>query len=227
MTGARERPALPAAIVDGRVIAIARGLPAGALLGIAAALYGAGIRAFEVTLNSPDALAGVAAIAGSDIAGHAGATDGLLVGAGTVLSVADAEAAVAAGARFLVTPTAELDVIAWAAARGIPSIPGAMTPTEIRAAWREGAAAVKVFPAGSLGPGYIREVRGPLAGIPLVPTGGVTADNAPAFLAAGAVAVGVGGWLTGSGDPMLVAERARSLVAVLAGEPRDRSRQAR
>ncbi len=217
MTGTAGRPAIPAAIADGRVIAIARGLPTGVLAGIAAALYGAGVRAFEVTLNSPDAVAGLAAVAGSEAASR---DDGLLVGAGTVLSVADAEAAVGAGARFLVTPTTELGVIAWAAARGIPAFPGAMTPTEILAAWKEGAAAVKVFPAGVLGPGYIREVHGPLAEIPLIPTGGVTADNAPAFLAAGAVAVGLGGWLTGSGDPATVAERARSLIAALAGATR-------
>ena len=212
MTAMAGRPAIPAAIAVGRVIAIARGLPAGLLPGIAAALHGAGVRAFEVTLHSEDALAGLAAVAGMPVAAR---DDGLLVGAGTVLSVADAEAAVAAGARFLVTPTAELDVIAWAAARGIPAFPGAMTPSEILAAWREGASAVKVFPAGVLGPGYIRDVRGPLAGIPLVPTGGVTADNAAEYIAAGAAAVGVGGWLTGSGDPATIAARAGSLLAAL------------
>ena len=222
MTDGAARPAIPAAIADGRVIAVARGLTASVLPGIAAALYDAGILAFEVALDSPDALAGLAAVAGF---GVAAGKDRLLVGAGTVLSVVDAEASVAAGAQFLATRTAELDVIAWAAARGIPAFPGAMTPTEILAAWREGAAGVKVFPAGSLGPGYFREVRRQVAGIPLVPTGGVTGENAPAFLASGAVAVGIGDWLTGSGDPELVAERARSLLAALAGSPRSDTRQ--
>ncbi len=102
-------------------------------------------------------------------------------------------------------------------ARGIPAFPGALTPTEILAASRAGAAAVKVFPAGVLGPRYLLEAHGPLPGIPLIPTGGVTADNAPEFIAAGAVAVGLGGWLTGSGDPGIVATRARTLMEALAG----------
>ncbi len=212
-----RRPAIPDEVAGPRVIAIARGLPAAALPGLAAAVHASGIRAFEVTMHAEDAVAGLRAVAASAVARG---DDALLVGAGTVLSVADAEEAIAAGARFLVTPTTELDVVAWAAARNIPGFPGALTPTEILAAWRAGAAAVKVFPAGALGAGYLREVRGPLAGIPLIPTGGVTADNAPGLIAAGAVAGGLGGWLTGSGDPAIVAVRARTLMAALAGGAR-------
>ena len=96
------------------------------------------------------------------------------------------------------------------------AVPGAFTPTEILAAWRAGAAAVKLFPASAVGPTFVREVRGPLPGIPLIPTGGVTAETAPAFIAAGAVAVGIGSWLTGSGDPAVVEERAAELVAAVA-----------
>ena len=89
--------------------------------------------------------------------------------------------------------------MAWAAGRGIPAFPGCATPTEILAAWRAGAAAVKLFPASSAGPGFVREMSGPFPEIPLVPTGGVTVETAPAFIAAGAVAVGMGGWLLGDG----------------------------
>jgi 2-dehydro-3-deoxyphosphogluconate aldolase/(4S)-4-hydroxy-2-oxoglutarate aldolase len=142
--------------------------------------------------------------------------DGLLLGAGTVLSVDAAERAVEAGAGFLVAPHTDPTIVEWAAARGIPTFPGALTPTEILAAWRAGAAAVKLFPASAVGPAFVREVRGPFRDIPLVPTGGVTAETAPSFIAAGAVAVGLGSWLTGSGDPATVAERAREVVDALA-----------
>jgi 2-dehydro-3-deoxyphosphogluconate aldolase/(4S)-4-hydroxy-2-oxoglutarate aldolase len=117
-------------------------------------------------------------------------------------------------------PHIDVAIVGWAAARGIPVMPGAFTPTEILAAWRAGAAAVKLFPASAVGPAFVREVRGPLREIPLVPTGGVTAETAPAFIAAGAVAVGIGSWLTGSGDAAVVQSRAAELVAaVLSARP--------
>ena len=213
VTGGADRPAIPGPILAGRLIAIARRLPAGALPALAAALREGGVQAFEVTLNAPDALDGIAAVAAAEAARGA---DGLLVGAGTVLTREQAAAAIGAGARFLVMPHTDPDLVAWAAARGVPSFPGAMTPTEILAAWRSGAAAVKVFPAGTLGASFVREVRGPLGEIPLVPTGGITADNAGSFLGAGAVALGVGGWLTGGGDPAIVRQRAAALVAAVA-----------
>ena len=212
--GVAGRPAIPPAVLEGRVIAIARRLPAEGLPAVAAALRAGGVRAFEVTLDSPGALAGIAAVAAAEASLGAA---GLLVGAGTVLTVEQASAALGAGARFLVMPHTDAEIVAWAAGRGIPAFPGGMTPTEILAAWRAGAAAVKVFPAATLGASFVRELRGPFADIPLVPTGGVTVDNAAAFVAAGAVAVGVGGWLTGSGDPELVRERAAALVAAVAG----------
>ncbi len=112
MTTDGQRPAIPDQVATGRVIAIARGLPSAALTGIAEALHAAGIRAFEVTMHAEDSIAGLRAVAESPVARG---DDGLLVGAGTVLSVADADEAVAAGARFLVTPTSDLDVVAWAA----------------------------------------------------------------------------------------------------------------
>ncbi len=211
-TGPTERPVLPDAIARGRVIAIARGQPAERLPAIAEALRAGGVLAFEVTLDSPDALAGIGAVVRAE-AGMGGG--GLLVGAGTVLTIAAAERAVEAGARFLVMPHTDPALVAWAAGQGIPAFPGAMTPSEILSAWRAGAAAVKLFPAASLGPGFLREVRGPLGAIPLVPTGGISATNVGGFIAAGAVAVGVGGWLTGSGDSDVIRARAAELLGAI------------
>ena len=109
-------------------------------------------------------------------------------------------------------PHLDADLVEWAAARGIPAFPGAATPTEIFAAWRAGAAAVKLFPASSAGPGFVRELRGPFPDIPVLPTGGVTLETAPAFITAGAVAVGMGGWLIGDGDPAGIRARARQVT---------------
>ena len=92
-----------------------------------------------------------------------------------------------------------------------------MTPTEILVAWSAGASAIKLFPASVLGPAFVREMRGPLADVPLVPTGGITAASAAAFIGAGAIAVGVGGWLTGAADIEVVRTRSAELVAAVAG----------
>jgi Entner-Doudoroff aldolase len=146
----------------------------------------AGFAVLEVTLDSPEPYRSIARIAG--------ASDGVLVGAGTVRTVADVEAAVDSGAAFLVSPLTDTAVIAAAISRGVPILPGAATPTEISQALQAGADAIKVFPALHLGgPGYIRAISGPLGHPLLVPTGGVTVENAGPFLAAGAFALGVGG----------------------------------
>ena len=127
------------------------------------------------------------------------------------------------GATFLVMPHTDADLIAWAAERGIPALPGAATPTEVLAAWRAGAAAVKLFPASALGPSFIRELAGPFPDIPVVPTGGVTAESAGSFIAAGAIAVGLGSWLVGDADPAGVTVRARQVVAAVAAAREGRS----
>jgi 2-dehydro-3-deoxyphosphogluconate aldolase/(4S)-4-hydroxy-2-oxoglutarate aldolase len=199
------RPALPDAIRNGRIVAIGRNLESSRLEGVAEALLARGVRAFEITLGSPDALAGIRAIASKY-------GDELLVGAGTVLDIDAASQAQDAGARFLVMPHTDCSLVTWAAERGVPAFPGAFTPTEILEGWRAGACAIKLFPASVAGPAFVREFRGPFPDIPLVPTGGVSADTAPAYLAAGAVAVGVGSWLMGGGDPAVVRERAGDLV---------------
>ena len=171
---------------------------------IADALAAGGIRILEITMDSPGALESIGALAGGR----------LVIAAGTVLTADGADAAVAAGAQFLVSPHLDAALVRDVAGRGVPVIPGALTPSEIMAAWDEGASAVKVFPASLGGPGYLAAVRGPISHIPLIPTGGVNVDNAAPFLAAGAIAVGVGGWLTDSGDAATIRSRAEHLVAV-------------
>lgn len=206
------RPPLPAGLVAGGVVAIGRRLDAGRVTAIADGLLGGGVGAFELTLNEPepDALAAI-----EIVARHAEGTS-LAIGAGTVLSIEAAERAVAAGATFLVMPHTDPALIAWAAKRSIPAFPGAFTPTEILGAWRAGAAAVKLFPASVAGPAFIREFRGPFPDIPLVPTGGITLDTVPAFIRAGALGVGIGGWLTGDGEPAGIAARGAQAVAAVA-----------
>lgn len=212
MTIPVARPAIPAGLVAGGVVAIARRLDPDAAADVAIALAEGGVRAFEITLNEPvvKALRAIAAVAGPASA------RGLSIGAGTILSIEAARLAVEAGATFLVMPHTDPDLVAWAAERGIPAIPGAATPTEVLTAWRAGAAAVKLFPASALGPSFIRELAGPFPDIPVIPTGGVTAETAGSFIAAGAVAVGLGSWLVGDAVPAGVTARARQVVTAVA-----------
>ena len=143
-----------------------------------------GIRCLEITLNSPDALRVI-----GDLSARMG--DRLLIGAGTVLDAGSAEAAIDAGARFIISPTLDIPTIQLTKERETVSIPGAFTATEILAAHRNGADIVKVFPA-SVGVSYFRDLRGPLPDIPLMPTGGITLDNIADYQKAGAVAFGIG-----------------------------------
>jgi 2-dehydro-3-deoxyphosphogluconate aldolase/(4S)-4-hydroxy-2-oxoglutarate aldolase len=152
----------------------------------------AGVRVVEITLDSDDALGAIE---------RARARGDVTVLAGTVREPAQVDAAVSAGAEGIVAPSLSLAVLERAAALGAPSIPGALTPTEVETAWRAGAALVKLFPARLGGPRYVQNVLAPLTDVPLVATGGVDATNARAFLDAGAVAVGVGSGL-GSDDAL-------------------------
>ena len=156
-------------------------------------LFQTGIRLVEITKDTPDAIAILKSLSARV------PTNGLL-GAGTVTDVTLAEAAIAAGATFLVTPNLNLDVIRTARAQGVSIFPGAMTPTEIWNAASAGADYVKVFPASALGPGFFREIRGPFAHIPLMATGGVNLENAQAFMHFGVDALGIGGALIPKSD---------------------------
>ncbi len=149
-----------------------------------AALAG-GLINFEVTMNSEGAEELIRL--SRDLVGERGN-----VGAGTVTTVDTLHRALAAGASFIVTPAVIPEVIQACVERGVPVLPGALTPTEILTAWRLGATMVKVFPADQLGPAHIRAVKAPFPEIPLMPTGGVTVETLPAFRAAGADAFGVG-----------------------------------
>ena len=201
------RPALPVEVTNQRVIAIARRLPPAQLDTLAGALVASGISVLEITLDGDGAVAAIAGLEGS----------GLVVGAGTVMSVAAAEQAVAAGASFIVSPHTDEAIVRWAADAGIAVMPGALTPTEIAHAWAVGASAVKLFPASVGGPDGLRALRGPFREVAFIPTGGVDAGNAGEYLDAGAVAVGVGSWLTGSADPAVIRDRAAALAEVATG----------
>jgi len=182
------------------------------LIRIAKALYDGGLFCLEITMTTPGALRAIEE-AREEL-------PDVLMGAGTVLDAPTARQAILAGAQFLVTPTVELDVIEVAHRYGVPVIPGAMTPTEILTAWEAGADMVKVFPAEVLGPRFVKAVHGPLPQIPLVPTGGITADNAGEFIRAGAALVCAGSWLVdrtavAEGRVEVLREKARRLVAAV------------
>jgi 2-dehydro-3-deoxyphosphogluconate aldolase/(4S)-4-hydroxy-2-oxoglutarate aldolase len=174
-------------ILHHKIVAIVRGMPPGDLLPIAEALYAGGIRSLEVTLNSSGAL---------EIIGQLSHVmqDKMQIGAGTVLSATEAEEAVKAGARFIISPNVDVDTIKMTKQLGIISIPGAFTATEIVLAHKTGADIVKIFPAtGNVD--YIKNLRGPLPHIRLMPTGGVGLENIAEFKKAGAVAYGIGSTL--------------------------------
>lgn len=195
-------------IAESGVIAILRA-PGGDVVAIARALWDGGVRAVEITADTPGALHAIEALRSS--------LPEALVGVGTVLDAATARLALLAGAQFIVTPTLSEAVIHTANRYGTLVIPGTFTPTEILRAYEMGAPAVKVFPASVLGPDYIRHVRGPLPHIPMIPTGGVEVHNAAAFIAAGATAVGLGSSLVKRSDVQAgawgaITERARAAV---------------
>ena len=193
-------------------IAILRSSSAQRYADVSDVLVESGIRAVEFTFTAPDVAAAIRAYADRKPADVA-------LGAGTVTTPEQAREAVDAGATYLISPALCLPVIEEGARLGVPVLPGTLTPTEILTAWRAGAAMVKVFPVSSLGgPSYIKAVRGPLPEVPLVPTGGVDVANAGAYLAAGAVGVGVGSPLVADAcelgaDLDALADRARALVA--------------
>jgi len=172
-------------LAEAPVIGVIRGADDASVMGAAAASVAAGMRVIEVTLSRPEACDQIAALSekyGDDIA----------VGAGTVLDVESARAALAAGAEFIITPALISEVIEYCREQEAPVFPGAMTPTEIFSAHCMGAEMVKVFPASVLGPGFVKNMRGPFPQIRLMPTGGIRVEDVAAWFAAGAAAIGVG-----------------------------------
>lgn len=178
------------------VVAVIRLADASKLGAVIDALGAGGVRAIEVTMTVPGAIGLIEALA-------PGLPKDFVLGAGTILDPETARQAILAGARFIVGPVFNPAVISLCHRYDVAVAPGCFTPTEILAAWEAGADIVKVFPATALGPGYLRDIRGPLPQVRLLPTGGVTAANAGSWIKAGAVAIGVGTALV---DPAAVAE---------------------
>jgi len=172
------------------------------------AIRAGGIPILEITMTVPGAVNVIA-----DLARRLG--DDALIGAGTVLDADGARACIDAGARFVVSPSLDVPTIETCRALDVPVFPGALTPTEIVTAWKAGADAVKVFPAGAVGgAAYLKSIKAPLPQIELIPTGGISLKTAADFIAAGAMALGVGADLV-SGSPAEIAEKARQYVAAV------------
>lgn len=193
-----------AKILEEGVVPVIRVSSADEAMGVAQALKEGGISVIEVTMTVPGAMEVIQQVSQRF-------KDQVILGAGTVLDPETARLALINGARFLVTPSLNLETIKMSNRYSAVVIPGALTPTEILTAWEAGADLVKVFPIGQVGgPAYIRAVKAPLPHIPLVPTGGVNLQNAGEFIKAGAAAIAAGGELV---DKKAVAEKKFSLVA--------------
>jgi 2-dehydro-3-deoxyphosphogluconate aldolase/(4S)-4-hydroxy-2-oxoglutarate aldolase len=180
-----HRQSTTAAIEQAGVVAVIRLKEPENLRAVIDAIAEGGIRALEVTMTVPGAVDLIRDLAPS-------LPGGFILGAGTVLDPETAARVIDAGARFVVSPVFRRGVIQACHDRGVPAMPGCFSPTEILDAWEAGADVVKVFPATALGPGFFKDVRGPLPQIKMMPTGGVTLENAGDWIRAGAVAVGVG-----------------------------------
>ena len=206
-----RRHALTAAIEQAGVVAVIRLKDPARLRAVVDAIGEGGIRALEVTMTVPGAVEVIRELAPA-------LPSGFLLGAGTVVDTETAIRTIDAGAQFVVGPVFRRSIIDVCHEHDVPALPGCFTPTEILEAWDAGADIVKVFPATPLGPGFFKDVRGPLPHIKLMPTGGVTVDNAGDWIRAGAVAVGIGTALLdasaiAAGDYRALRDRAERLVA--------------
>jgi 2-dehydro-3-deoxyphosphogluconate aldolase/(4S)-4-hydroxy-2-oxoglutarate aldolase len=207
----RSRADVVAEVEKLGVVAIIRMPDPAALRAVVDALAEGGVRALEVTMTVPRAIELIGEFAPTLPADF-------LLGAGTVLDADTVHRAVGSGAQFIVSPVFRREVIKAAHEEGVPVMPGCFTPTEILEAWDMGADLVKVFPATSVGPGYLKDIRGPLPQVKLMPTGGVSIDNAGDWLRAGAVAVGVGSAIVdtkaiAAGNFNVIVDKARRIVA--------------
>ena len=214
----RETPPRPSgrtatvrAVEEAGAVAVIRMKEPAKVAAVIDALAAGGVRVLEITMTVPGAIEVIREVSGA-------LPDGVILGAGTVLDAATARRVIEAGARFVVAPTLDSDTIKACHEHDVPMMPGCFSPTEILGAWRLGADIVKVFPATSLGPGYIKDVLAPLPEVKLMPTGGVTPENAGDWIRAGAVAVGIGSSLVNAkavaaGDFARIEETARLLIS--------------
>ena len=169
-----------------KVISIIRGIEFEAATHVIAALKKGGVSCLEVTMNTNQSLA---------IIERARQDESLFVGAGTVLDVSMARESIGAGAQFVLSPLLDVNVIEYCLSHDVLPVPGVFTPTELYSAHSAGAPLLKIFPAGCVGPQYIKDLLGPFNGMKLLPVGGVSVDNTAAFMRAGSFAVGVGSYL--------------------------------
>ncbi|MFD2749543.1 bifunctional 4-hydroxy-2-oxoglutarate aldolase/2-dehydro-3-deoxy-phosphogluconate aldolase [Virgibacillus siamensis] len=182
-------------ISDHKLVAVVRGANPEDVMPIAEALFDGGIRIMEITMDTPQVE--------SVIRELNKAFDGeMVVGAGTVLDPESAQTAIMAGAKFIFSPTVNTETIKMTKRYGVVSIPGALTPTEILTAYEHGADLIKVFPASVMGPGYLKDVHGPMPHVPLMPTGGVNVSNVREYFEKGAVAAGLGSALVRTDSPL-------------------------
>ena len=199
-----------AAVIRSGIVAILRAPTSDGFAAVADVLVGAGITAMEVTLTSRGAIEAIGGL-------RRQLPDSVAIGAGTILTADDAKAAVDAGAEFLVAPVLDKQLVA---SSPVPFYPGTSTPTEMYEAHVAGAPLVKLFPAGGLGPRFLRDVRGPLPQIDVMPTGGIKIEDIADWLLAGAKAVGVGSPLVGDaaagGNMKALAARAKHAVSAVA-----------
>ena len=182
-------------ILDAGIIAVVRSESPDQLVQVVRALAAGGVTAAEITFTVPDALEVIRQV-------HRELGDSVVLGAGTVLDSETARAALLAGAEFIVGPTTNRDVITLCRRYDKVVMPGALTPTEVVAAWEAGADVVKIFPSDLGGPAYLKALRGPLPQVRMMPTGGVDLNTAASFLQAGACCLGAGSSLV---DPKAVA----------------------
>jgi 2-dehydro-3-deoxyphosphogluconate aldolase/(4S)-4-hydroxy-2-oxoglutarate aldolase len=200
-------------LLEGCIVAVMRAPDGKLLVEVAQALRAGGVQVMEVTFTVPGAIRVLEKVA--DELG-----DSVLVGAGTVLDVETARAALLAGAEFIVSPSLDVEVIRMCRRYDKLVLPGALTATEVVRAWEAGADIVKIFPADLGGPNYLKALQGPLPHIRLMPTGGVNLQTAAEFLRAGACALGVGGALVlpkaiQSGQLDQIESLARQFVAIV------------
>ena len=196
MTATLTRADVMRRIEETGVVAVVRLTDAGVGRDVANALMSGGVTAIEITMTVPRAVELIEELSRT--------LPQALIGAGTVTDPDTARAVIDAGAKFVVSPVFRPLVVEACHERGVPACPGCFSPTEILSAWEMGADVVKVFPATSLGPGYIKDLRGPFPSIKLMPTGGVSQANAAEWIRAGAVAIGAGSSLV---DAKAVAAR--------------------
>ena len=204
------------AVREGRIVAIIRGFAPDVCLNLAEAYFKGGIRLVEVTFNqkAPETWKDTAAAIGAIKTRFAGDVH---VGAGTVLTEEQLSMCRDAGGEYMITPNVKPALIRSCVEQGLVAMPGALTPSEAVDAWDAGASFVKIFPAGSLGPGYVKAIRAPLSHIPFLAVGGISPDNVAEFMRVGCVGAGVGGNLTNkewiaAGAWDKITETARQLV---------------